>query len=74
MNKITLVAVALLLPVLAGAATPPPPAASQTAPQSTSQTSRSQARKQMLGCQKKAAGLKGAAKQTAVQDCMRTGG
>ena len=75
MNKISLVAVALLLPVLAGAATPPPAAAkAQTAPQSTQQTSRSQAMKQMQGCQKKATGLKGAAKQTAIQNCMRSGG
>jgi len=66
MNKVTLVAAALLLPMLAAAALP--------SPQSTRQTSRSQALTQMQGCQKKAAGLNGAAKQTAIQNCMRSGG
>lgn len=76
MMKITLVAAALMLPVLAGATTPTPapaaPAASPAAPQSMHQTSRSQALKLMAACQKKAKGLKGADKEKAIQACMRS--
>jgi len=65
-----LVFVALLLPGLAFAATPLPAPTQTATPPSTRQTSRSSARKQMAGCQQKAVGLAGAAKQTAVQNCM----
>jgi hypothetical protein len=76
MMKITLVAVALMLPVLAGATTPTPapaaPAPTTAAPQSTQHTSRSQALKLMAACQKKAKNLKGAEKEKAIQACMRS--
>jgi hypothetical protein len=66
--------VALLLPGLAlGAAPAASPPAGAVTPQAQHQTSRSSARKQMAACQKKAAGLTGAAKQTAIQNCMRGG-
>jgi len=76
MMKITLVAAAMMLPMLAGATTPAPapaPQAATAAPQSTHATSRSQALKLMATCQKKAKGLMGAEKEKFIQACMRPG-
>ena len=75
MSKFSILAIALTLSFAAAAGTPPPPAAKAdvgtTMPQSTQQTSRTSARKQMAACQARAKGLTGSAKQQAVQSCMR---
>ena len=73
MTKYTLAMAALLVSALAVAGTKAPVGAppAQAAPQSLQQTSRTSAHAQMAACQKKAQGLTGAAKQQAVQACMR---
>ena len=72
MKKYTLVIAALLVSGIAVAGTKPPSnAPAQATPQSMQQTSRMSARTQMAACQKKAKDLKGAAKEQAVQNCMR---
>ena len=73
MKKYFPVMAALLVSSVAVAGTKPPSGASpaQAAPESMQQTRRMSARSQMAKCQRKAKDLKGAAKEQAVQACMR---